>query len=182
MKRKIAKTLLGVSSLVCISAAYAIDGTLHATGDVTDSTCAVDVAGTNAQYGTIKLGNVSKSKVAQNYTGIIAHALGKDFYISFKNCSPSERYTLTLSGAARRQNADGTFNSSGGSNAQLTIIQKPDGVNPLIVDARPLKMGPFAVGANKRSLTMDVGLYRQNILTLTYGDLNYDVEYTVDFL
>ncbi|MGC6106083.1 hypothetical protein [Enterobacter kobei] len=97
-------------SLAGISGTYAADGTLHATGDVTNSTCAVDVAGTTAQFGTIDNGDY--------------------------------KYDET----------------------------------------RPVKTGPYAVGADFRSHLMDVGLYRQYGSTLTYGDIKYDVNYTVDFL
>lgn len=172
-------------SLAGMTTAYAADGTLHATGDVTNSTCAVDVAGTTAQFGTIDLGSVKKSKIGVG-TGSLQNIvlakglLGKPFYISFSNCgSANEQYTLTLSGS---QTYYGSFGSKGSGNAELAIFSKDNNGDYKNDEKRPLKYGPYAVGADFRSHTMDVGLYRQYISSLTYGDLKYDVDYTVDFL
>ncbi|EKS6645819.1 hypothetical protein QCD58_004727 [Enterobacter hormaechei] len=164
-----------------MSGAYAADGTIHATGDVTNSTCAVDVAGTSAQFGTIDLGSLKKT-VVKNTSNLSGGAklLGKEFYISFSNCSSAnEQYTLKLSGS---QTYYGTFISTGTGNAELRVYTKEDSGNYTVVSDRPAEIGPYAVGLNYRTHIMDVSLYRQYISTLTLGDIKYDIDYTVNFL
>lgn len=189
MKKKIAKTVLGVSAFFCISAAYATDGTLHATGDVTNATCAVDVAGTNAAYGVVPFGNVAKSMVYGSSQINNARTIGA-VHILFKNCPSGSQYKLTLNGIPPETNGQHTADSeaigntlyaSGGSNAilQLRYVKQPSGYAFM---KRNVSTGPFTVGADSQSIEISPYLFRKALNTLTYGPAQYNIDYTVDFL
>lgn len=170
-------------SLAGISGTYAADGTVHATGNVTNSTCEVDVAGTSAQYGTIDFGNVKKSMVYGNSKLQTAQAIGAAF-ILFKNCKSTDQYTMTLSGVPGT--LPGTGNkwantASGGTNAALAgRIELPDGTFKFIENG--VRSDIYTVGADSRSLKFFPYLYLEdNLVTLTYGPAQYNVDYTIDF-
>lgn len=161
-----------------ISGAYAADGTIHATGNVTSSTCTVNVAGTSALFGTIPLDSIRKSKISSGAEGVANETkrLRKEFYIAFSNCTANQEYTLSLSGA--NQTYYNTYKSQGTGNPELVVMMEND-INEYKHD---VDYGPYQVGANSRSHLMDVNLYLQDMNDLVVGDLKYDVDYTIDFL
>ncbi|MGC6031586.1 fimbrial protein [Enterobacter kobei] len=182
MKNKIAKTVLGVSAFFCISAAYAADGTLHATGDVTNSTCAVDVAGTTVQYGTIDFGSVKKSMVYANGSVNTAKGIGPVF-ILFKDCTPSEQYTLTLSGANAAGDPEAIDNTAGAGQSNVNLqLRYVTEAGDYAVLRNGVKSPVFSVGAQSRSVAFDPYLYQLYLSTLKPGPAKFDVDYTVDFL
>ncbi len=161
-----------------ISGAYAADGTLHVTGDVTTSTCVVDVAGTTHQFGTISLNSISKSNVSTGAAGVAnpGKRLRKDFYIAFSNCPASQAYTLDLTGP--KETWYSTFESQGAGNPELVVLLKDSTTDAYTQYVAPVQ---YEVGADSHSPLMDVNLYRQDISTLTFGDLQYQVDYTITF-
>ncbi|MGC6106082.1 fimbrial protein [Enterobacter kobei] len=169
-------------SLAGISGTYAADGTIHATGDVTNSTCEVDVAGTSAQYGTIDFGSVKKSMVYGNLKLQTAQPIGTAF-ILFKNCKSTDQYTMTLSGVPGTSSGASTKwanTASGGTNATLAgRIELPDGTFKFIENG--VRSDIYTVGADSRSLKFCPYLYLEMLSALTYGPAQYNVDYTVDF-
>lgn len=185
----VSATTVLLVSLAGISGTYAADGTLHATGDVTNSTCEVDVAGTTTQFGTIALGSIQKSRVATGnfyYSAgkaeTLSKRLGKDFYLTFTNCPAGSSYNISATSPGMTY-WGGMPNQGTATNIFGVIMYKTDaGVWTASANERPLTFGGSRIlsATNTKSFDMDIALNGNG--GFTAGTVNYQLDYTVDFL
>ncbi|MFP1733186.1 fimbrial protein [Lonsdalea quercina] len=90
-------TLLAAFVLVSVPAAYATDGTINFTGEITAAACSVNsVAGTSSTSGTVDFGTVS----ANTFGTAGSSTVGTPFSIELTDCAVSTSPAITFNGTA----------------------------------------------------------------------------------
>jgi len=112
--------LAGLGALTLASQAFASDGTITFTGDVSAGTCTIDVNGSSSANATVALNPVTQSSLAA--AGATAGTL--PFSIALTGCSGATKVATSFESGPNVDLTTGNLRNTtaGGSSAQIQIL------------------------------------------------------------
>lgn len=84
--------------LVVITASQAADGNVQINGEISTSSCEVDVEMTDANYGTINYGSIASTNITHNNIQASIQKFNIPFSIFFKNCQVGAKASMGFRG------------------------------------------------------------------------------------
>lgn len=177
MSKKLISVLALTGIAMASQAAFASDGTITVTGQVTDSTCTISSTAGTKDF-TVALPTVSKTSLAA--AGNTAGATG--FGIRLSGCTPVSGNVRTHfeTGATVDPNTGRlTLNSGGASNVQIQIKNADGSVIKAGADVASQNSKPVALTSSSAQLDYIMEYYATG--AATSGAANSSVTYTIAY-
>jgi len=180
---RIASLLAGVGILAGAQVALASDGTINFTGEIQASTCVIDHATPHNQI--VALAPVNKTAFA----GSGSTAGWQVFLIKLKDCSGSTYNTaraffesgVTVNGAGRLLNTDGTASAAQGVDLQLRQASSGDVIQ--IGNPSQLSLPGFVIdnAGGTAELRYEAGYYAADASLVEPGLVKSSVTYSITY-